>query len=961
MPVSRLHLLSRFTSATRSVLQKLNVCAGHEPFQLLVSTLIIKMQHSKSLTMLLQILFFLATVALAAPRPWVVTPDITSLDKRQSSSYWLETIQRQGSAAYNPDKSYKVFRNVKDYGAKGDGSTDDTDAINRAISDGNRCGSKGGDTCDSSTITPAIVYFPAGTYKISSSIVMLYYTQMIGDGSNLPRLQAASNFDASKNLALLDADPYIPNGNGAGFYTNQNNFYRQIRNLIVDLTQAPEAGPNGENVNGVHWQVAQACSMQNVVFEMKPDSATNKQRGIMMENGSGMFMSDIIFRGGATGAFLGSQQFLVRNLTFDGCNTAIALHWDWLWNFKSLNIQNCQVGINMSSTNPGNETVGSAIIMDSKISASKAAIITSYNVAKPVPETGSTLLIHNVDFAGSQVAVQGLSGNTVLAGNVKIASWGQGNVYVPSGNSAPAKREPEPQGGAFGWEDVVEDADATCSAGNIVTVTVTAAPVMSTSTVVVSPIPSTGSILFSTASGSVSQRPSFTISGSSSFITSTSRPVSSTSRGGNSTTSTTPRSCSAAVIPTKSRVLQQNMNAAPLPSVLLTADGSVFERGKPQYINVPKEKFISVKTFGATGDGVTDDSDAVQKAMTSVTTDQILYFDHGAYVITKTIQVPANIRIVGEIWPLMMISGTFFSDPNNPKPAFRIGQPGDTGNVEISDMMFETKGPAPGAIMMEWNVQEASQGSVGMWDTHFRVGGSAGTELQQQQCDSRTSKSFRPECAGSFLMMHITQSASAYFENTWFWVADHDLDLPEKRAANDTQVSLFNGRGLLIESQGPVWLWGTSSEHSVLYNYQLSNAKNVFMASVQTETAYMQPAPNALNSGFTPNPAFNDPDFADCTDDNCKKTWGLRILESEDIYMFGGGLYSFFEDYNQDCTIDDTCQLNMVDLQCSSNVYLYGLATKAAINQITVDGKPAVLDVDNKNNFAATVLLYQQD
>ena len=51
----------------------------------------------------------------------------------------------------------------------------------------------------------------------------------------------------------------------------------------------------------------------------------------------------------------------------------------------------------------------------------------------------------------------------------------------------------------------------------------------------------------------------------------------------------------------------------------------------------------------------------------------------------------------------------------------------------------------------------------------------------------------------------------------------------------------------------------------------------------------------------------------------------------------------------------------MVDLQCSNKVYLYGLATKAAINQVTVDGQPAVLDVDNKNNFASTVLLFQQD
>jgi hypothetical protein len=64
----------------------------------------------------------------------------------------------------------------------------------------------------------------------------------------------------------------------------------------------------------------------------------------------------------------------------------------------------------------------------------------------------------------------------------------------------------------------------------------------------------------------------------------------------------------------------------------------------------------------------------------------------------------------------------------------QVGNEGDSGVIEISDMMFTVQGATAGCILLEWNVHESSQGSAAMWDSHFRVGGAAGSNLQLNDC-----------------------------------------------------------------------------------------------------------------------------------------------------------------------------------------------------------------------------------
>jgi glucan 1,3-beta-glucosidase len=110
---------------------------------------------------------------------------------------------------------YQFYRNVKDFGAKGDGVTDDTAAINRAAAafsssnlDTLRCGADGGFT---STLG-AVIYFPEGIYLISTPIMQYYYTQFVGIPTNKPVIKSTFNFTG---IALFDSDFYIPGGNSA--------------------------------------------------------------------------------------------------------------------------------------------------------------------------------------------------------------------------------------------------------------------------------------------------------------------------------------------------------------------------------------------------------------------------------------------------------------------------------------------------------------------------------------------------------------------------------------------------------------------------------------------------------------------------------------------------------------------------------------------------------------------------
>jgi hypothetical protein len=71
------------------------------------------------------------------------------------------------------------------------------------------------------------------------------------------------------------------------------------------------------------------------------------------------------------------------------------------------------------------------------------------------------------------------------------------------------------------------------------------------------------------------------------------------------------------------------------------------------------------------------------------------------YVITDTVKIPVGARIVGQAWPQILAKGPKFQESTASRPAVKVGEPGESGVVEIQDVMFTVSGPAAGAILLQ--------------------------------------------------------------------------------------------------------------------------------------------------------------------------------------------------------------------------------------------------------------------
>jgi glucan 1,3-beta-glucosidase len=171
----------------------------------------------------------------------------------QPSKYWYEDIIHNGISPFIENgTSWKVFRNIKDYGAKGDGVTDDAPAIQAAINAGGR--GPGGNGLGT-TGAPAVIYFPEGTYLMGEPVQSYVDTMLIGNPISRPTLKASPTFNGTTLLYMKDPslDATI-------------NFYIVVKNLVLDSTSFSSSTA----FTLVDWSVSQATQLTNVLFKMPP-------------------------------------------------------------------------------------------------------------------------------------------------------------------------------------------------------------------------------------------------------------------------------------------------------------------------------------------------------------------------------------------------------------------------------------------------------------------------------------------------------------------------------------------------------------------------------------------------------------------------------------------------------------------------------------------------------------------
>jgi hypothetical protein len=243
----------------------------------------------------------------------------------------------------------------------------------------------------------------------------------------------------------------------------------------------------------------------------------------------------------------GNQQFSAQRMTFNGCKTAVSINWDWGWVWKSLIINDADVGVRLVNED-GEARIGSVAIMDSQFKGIRSsAILLGISPSDQLSSGSTGLVLDNVNIEGPIVDTAGR----------KILNTGYYRNFAIG---------PTYQNGTRKW-----------------------------------------------TLGEVKE-----------YVR-------------------------------EKTLLGQEVSGLKVAPYL--------ERPRNQYTDKLRSDFVHIKELGAKGDGSSDDTAAVQRAFTRYGDgSKIIYVDAGTYLLTDTVTIPKDAKIVGETWSQFAATGSKFSD-----------------------------------------------------------------------------------------------------------------------------------------------------------------------------------------------------------------------------------------------------------------------------------------------------------
>ena len=267
------------------------------------------------------------------------------------------------------------------------------------------------------------------------------------------------------------------------------------------------------------------------------------------------------------------------------------------------------------------------------------------------------------------------------------------------------------------------------------------------------------------------------------------------------------------------------------PSVLVNSTGHYYLFPPPTFQEYDVSNIINVKDVAAhpvAGDAATDDQPNIQAIINDAAkNNKVVYFPYGIYLLGDTLTIPPGSRLFGEAFTQLSATGSKFKDAKNPRPMVEIGKLGDVGIAQMTDFVFTVNDILPGVNLVEVNMAGTKPGDNGCWHCHFRIGGARGSKVWNNCANAKTCNTVRNAAV-------FKATASAYWENTWAWSGDLDMD-------GSSSVLAAPAGGFLIESQNGVWLLGSGigmfSFNKSLMELRISS-NNPFLA---TRTSHAVP------------------------------------------------------------------------------------------------------------------------